>query len=242
METVYKSGGEDNDYLITLEINPDDTNTNLSRGFDNFLATNDLGKLSQHVNNKLTAKYRGRKAFVKAIEHKETGVHVDSVNSSYSSEFIYRVGTWVEDTTYGKRLKDVCSPGIHFYNTVEPALYWRWHPKNGHFKRWYDNGALDMECEYKDSKRNGPYKQWHKNGQLWVECEYKNGKIEGLYRKWYTNNQLCVECTYKDNKRDGPYKQWREYGQLWAECEYKDGKLDGVYNEDLLVDHIIATW
>ena len=81
---VYKSAGKLQDYLITLEIDPSDSNTNLSR----------------KVDVPETAKYRCRRAFVKTIEHKATGQTVDSIRSNYSDTFTYTVGEWAEEPNY----------------------------------------------------------------------------------------------------------------------------------------------
>ena len=133
---VYKSAGCLNDYLVTLEIDPDDSNTTLSRT----------------VEVSATAKYRCRRAFVISIEHKSTGERLDSIESNYSDMFIYTVGRWVEEPDYNKDIQEVCTSGIHFFKSREPALYWEWRPKNGPWKSWYDDGNLWEECIYRDNK------------------------------------------------------------------------------------------
>ena len=147
---VYKSAGEQNDYLVTLEIEPFEYNTNLSRTVD----------------IPATAKYRCRRAFVVAIEHKATGRPIESIRSNYSDTFIYTVGQWVKEPNYNDNIQRVCAPGIHFFKSKEQALYWGWHPENGPYKEWYENGRLYLEREYKDCKPDGPLKIWNRNGRF----------------------------------------------------------------------------
>ena len=195
---AYKSAGRNNDYLVTLEIDPDDSNTNLSR----------------KVDVPATAKYRCRRAFVKSIEHKATGQSVDSIESNYSDTFRYTIGRLVEVPDYDENVHSVCTRGIHFFKSKEPALYWCWHPKNGPWKRWFENGQLEEVSVYRDDKLEGPYKGWYKNGQLLEECLFRDNKLEGLYKSWYENGQLMNEGEYKNGKLEGPWKEWYEDGTI----------------------------
>jgi antitoxin component YwqK of YwqJK toxin-antitoxin module len=67
----------------------------------------------------------------------------------------------------------------------------------GEYKKWYENGKLDVHCFYNDRKLNGEYKHWNENGQLLNHCFYKQGKKEGEYKSWYDNGQLAEHCFYR---------------------------------------------
>ena len=212
---VYKSGGSQNDYLITLEIDPNESNTNLSR----------------KVDVPTTAKYRCRRAFVKSIEHKTTGGPIESIESNYSDKFRYTVGLWVEEPGYDHNIQEVCTQGIHFFKSREPALHWGWHPENGPCKTWYENGRLESEVVYKNDNPEGPYREWYENGQLALESIYREGKFDGPRKRWYPTGRLWIESTFKGGKLEGPFKRWHENGQLSLECRYRENKLDGTYKE-----------
>lgn len=183
---VYKSGGRNCEYFITLVIYPSDANLDRSG-----------------VVNKDTAKYRCRKAFVVEIQHKDTKEFVNSICSNFNPAFIYKTGSWsyIYEREYDDNKDNVCSNGIHFFTTKEPAFLYGYIPKeyyNKVFKSWHDSGQLEYECEYKNGILDGPYKEWYEDEQLMSECEYKNGKQEGLYKEWYSNGQLCIECVFKN--------------------------------------------
>jgi antitoxin component YwqK of YwqJK toxin-antitoxin module len=75
---------------------------------------------------------------------------------------------------------------------------------HGPFVGWYDNGQLEVECEYLFGELHGPYKKWYSNGQPLVECEYLFGEFHGLYKEWYINGRNRVEVNYeikKDSKK-----------------------------------------
>jgi antitoxin component YwqK of YwqJK toxin-antitoxin module len=103
--------------------------------------------------------------------------------------------------------------------------------KNLKTEKFYRNGNLQREANYKDGKRNGLYRVWHYNGKLEKEMNYKDGRIEGLYREWYLNGKLFEESNYKDGELDGLSRNWYENGHLKEEGNYKDGEIDGLYRE-----------
>jgi len=213
---VYKSGGKNSDYLVTLRLaDTSDSNTNLSR----------------NVEDTLFAKYRCKKAFVISIKHKSSGQSVDCIESNYESTFIYKVGEYAVEKNYDADTSKICGKGIHFFKSKEPALYWQWYPINGPYKSWYENGQLKVECEYKCFRPEGPYKSWYENGELILECGYKDGNFEGPYKSWYENGQLRLKCEFKNAQREGLSKSWYENGQMKEECEYKNDQIKGPYKK-----------
>jgi len=238
----YKSAGDNNQYLVTLHIDPHPSNTNLER---------------KGVAIKATAKFRCKKAFVAEIKNKNTGELTNKAASNYRSSFIYRQNEFIVEPDYDTDSESVCSEGIHFFLTEEVAFFWGRSDtiKNGLCKSWHENGHLNSECEYKNGKLEGFYrlrnnngillsesnykndllegshKEWYNNGKLEVKCEYKNGVKEGLYREWFNNGTLEVECEYKNGAIEGLYKRWYINGKLWEKCEYKNGQREGPYKE-----------
>ncbi len=55
-------------------------------------------------------------------------------------------------------------------------------------------------------KWDGPYKKYYENGQLQIDSFKKDDKWDGPYKKYYENGQLRVDSAHKDDKWDGPYK------------------------------------
>ena len=61
---------------------------------------------------------------------------------------------------------------------------------------------------------DGEYKKWWDNGQLEVHCWFKDGYLDGEYKEWWSNGQLAIHCWYNHNIRDGEWKFWHPNGQL----------------------------
>jgi hypothetical protein len=120
-EYVYKSCYN---YIVVL-LKLADTKTNESRS---------------KITNPLYAKYRANKLKVIAIVHKfdPTKLITEVENSSYErNKVIYKVGKILEISDYDDDLENVCSTGIHYFKTVEPAFYYdleKYYPTyTGHF-------------------------------------------------------------------------------------------------------------
>jgi len=87
-------------------------------------------------------------------------------------------------------------------------------PKDGWFRRYWSNGQLRYEWEYKDGKRvDGVSKAWWPSGQLKSVKPWKNRVIDGTWTFWYENGQKELERIYKDGK---PISEelWNEDGSV----------------------------
>jgi antitoxin component YwqK of YwqJK toxin-antitoxin module len=180
------------------------------------------------------AKFRADKLLVVDIVHKFTDQTINEIeNSVYRERTIkYTKGEIATVLDFDENLNQVCSTGIHYFKNAEAAFYYELDGvENGPYKKWYENGQLNLECAYKNGKKNGLYKLLRSDDQPEVKCAYKNGELDGEYKKWNENGQLKLECTYNDGKLDGLYKVWYENGQLKTEYTCKDGYRDGLYKE-----------
>jgi len=178
---VYKSAGENNDYLVTLKL-PRHTPNNLGRS---------------DVTDRNHAKFRCKSARVVAIKHKGTGGSADSIRSTYDENFIYRVGETTTVPNYEENIEYVCSSGIHFYLAEETAFFHGYFP-NGEYKEWWDNGVKHLECIHQNGLRHGKCREWLYTGEKWVECTYQNGRLHGEYIAWDRDGEKCSVCTYKN--------------------------------------------
>ena len=106
---------------------------------------------------------------------------------------------------------------------------------DGLCKEYYENGQLKFEHNYKEEKLDGLCKDYYENGQLELEYNYKEGKMHGLCKQFYKTGQLETENNYKEDKMHGLCKGYYESGQLKNEYNYKEGKFHGLckdYYED----------
>ena len=182
----YKSCGS---YIVTMQKRPD-TVCNESR---------------EGVVNRIYARFRADKLLVISIKHKETGKNIDRIqNSLYVEKIWYVVSKEVSVTNYCQDLNKVFAPGIHYFLSREPALYWR-------------NSNIE----------DGPWKSWYKNGEIYEEGTLRCGKWHGSFLSRYRNGQKEEEITYVDGKLDGPHLRWYRNGQKKQECTYVKGELSG---------------
>jgi len=205
---VYKSAGKNNEYLITLELNPDKQN-NLKR---------------PSVVDPNYAKFRCDSARVVSITNKETGKLVDRAPSNWNPEFIYETGAFVY-SEYDTNINAVCGKGIHFYLTEKAAFANGYQPSTGPVEIWHDNGIIRLQAQKIDGKLEGPYNRWGCNGLKWVEANYKNNQPEGIWKYYNSNGDLVQECSYKDGLLHGICKFWDSDGNLTCQQQYEEGQL-----------------
>ena len=82
-------------------------------------------ELRDSVKNVKTAKHRCSNAFVLDIYHMNDDKNkIDQGYGLRDKTFLYKVGEYVEVTYYNNDLEKVCSTGIHYFLSEEPAFYW----------------------------------------------------------------------------------------------------------------------
>jgi len=208
-------------YIVKLAILEDGKNNELRK---------DVKR--QNIKN---AKMRCSKALVLDIykfnECEKT--RIDKGYGLYDTNFCYEVGKEIEVNDYDDNLTNICSTGIHYFLSEEPAFFWKFNFDNytGEYKMYHENGQLNCQEFYKDGERDGETKGYYENGQLRCQRFYKDGKLDGEYKWYYGNGQLWCQGFYKDGILHGEYKEYHENGQLRCQSFYKDGKLDGEYKE-----------
>ena len=125
----------------------------------------------QKINNTITnesrtnvidhiyAKFRGNHFLVVDIINKfDINKHIDEITNSYYAYDIinYKKGEIVKSNSFDEDLINVCSNGIHYFKSIEPAFYYEvggLKNKNGIYKEWYDNGQIKLKCNYIDGEK-----------------------------------------------------------------------------------------
>jgi len=65
--------------------------------------------------------------------------------------------------------------------TMESGLWFSGYRGEGEWKRWYENGQLNIDCFYTDGVLDGEFKSWDENGKLVKHLLWKNDQeIEDL--------------------------------------------------------------
>lgn len=175
------------------------------------------------------AKYRCSEVKVLSITDID-GILYDIGFSMYKWSFSYEVGKIIK-TNYDTNIENVCSEGIHYFKNKERAL--RYYETvmsdnfTGKYEKFYDNGVLEFEKNYKNGLLDGCYTRRHENGVVSVRKHYINGLLDGIYESWYDNSKIHFKEHYINDKRDGESLGWYNNGQLSWQKHYKNGRLDG---------------
>ena len=90
-------------------------------------------------------------------------------------------------------------------------------------KRFYFDGLLKFEKNYKDEKMDGKYINYYENGKKESEVFYKDGELDGKYIGWYENGKKRGEAFFKDGEEDDKSTEYYENGQMKYTENYKDG-------------------
>uniref|UniRef100_A0A6C0ECJ5 Uncharacterized protein n=1 Tax=viral metagenome TaxID=1070528 RepID=A0A6C0ECJ5_9ZZZZ len=131
----------------------------------------------RNVVNKKYAKFRGNKFYVENIFNIVTLEEEKSVKSVYkNSQLTYVMGEIIEEKDYDTDIHKICSAGIHYFLTIEPAYYLELDRRtfNGDHFVWFDNGQLYQYSQYIDGKVNGTVRQWSEYGQLMFDAVFIN--------------------------------------------------------------------
>jgi antitoxin component YwqK of YwqJK toxin-antitoxin module len=65
-------------------------------------------------------------------------------------------------------------------------------------RTYYDMEQTELKEEYYEvnGKIEGVYKSYFENGNIDIICNYINGKLNGEYKSYHSNGQLYIICNY----------------------------------------------
>ncbi len=106
---------------------------------------------------------------------------------------------------------------------------------HGPARYWYEDGPLQMECNYKENKLNGRLIRYFSNGKKEEERFYNDGLIVGLKRTWIPSGTLVSESIYNRGKLHGSHHDFYPSQRLKIEGEYINGQMEGrwLYYDEL---------
>ena len=102
-------------------------------------------------------------------------------------------------------------------------------------KRWYPNGNIESELNYKNSKLDGSQKFYFENGQLEREGFMVDGKNHGICKSWNPEGVLYKEDSYFLDKKNGVIKEWQLDGKYIEEL----WKMDQLENQKVFLDNTL---
>jgi len=95
-------------------------------------------------------------------------------------------------------------------------------------KVYYENGTVSTETNYEDGKPDGLMRTYYEDGNIKEEMSYKNGILNGLLSSYYRNGKLEVEKTLKNGQLNGPSKHYDQDGNLEEEVFFVKGVTEGT--------------
>lgn len=146
-----------------------------------------------NINNNKCAKFRANKLYVVLIFNKfdPTKTIPDIVNDDCKDDIIkYKTGKIVYPNKFDHDLDKICSDGIHYFKSIEPAFYYQINKISsftGDYIECYDSGSLFVKCKYKFGNKYGKFIAWYENGNKKLSCTIYEGKHYGEYEEWYEN-------------------------------------------------------
>lgn len=191
------------------------------------------------------AQFRANKLEVYLIVAKDNpNITTDKVyNSTYKKKICYEVGKTITIEDYDTNIDKICSPGIHYFKSIECAYYFdilNLSKFSGLFFSWYPNGVKKHEYFYNEiSQLHGKYIEMYESGYIKKICFYDKGLLDGQYTEWYEYKRSFlwlkiyqdkyIECTYNKGRLHGSYFMWYDSGIKWLECTYDNDLLYGKY-------------
>ncbi|MEX0938744.1 MAG: toxin-antitoxin system YwqK family antitoxin [Pirellulales bacterium] len=164
-----------------------------------FLQWNPDGSLAEKVSYQL-----GRKLAPK------TEYHQGTQRKKSEGMYLYR--------------KDIIKVADDWWN-CQPAQYTK-HGKDerhGRWVSWHENGAKEMEGEFKSDLQVGKFTWWHANGQKMSEGYYEEGKMVGRWIWWHPNGQKRNEGEYVDGAPSGRWTWWETDGRVAQRADFSHG-------------------
>jgi antitoxin component YwqK of YwqJK toxin-antitoxin module len=98
---------------------------------------------------------------------------------------------------------------------------------HGHWKYYYESGALKEEGPYVNGLAEGHWKYYYESGALQKEGPYVNGLAEGHWKYYYESGALQKEGPRLNSSAEGHWKYYYESGALKEEGPRLNSSAEG---------------
>lgn len=71
---------------------------------------------------------------------------------------------------------------------------------HGEYKRFRENGSIELLIDYKRGKINGTWTEYYENGNIFEELKYANNKKNGMSNKYSVNKSLISSSQYLNDR------------------------------------------
>ena len=93
----------------------------------------------------------------------------------------------------------------------------------GPSQRFYPDGQVSEEVDWKGNIKDGSWKHYYLNGTLRLSGQYEKGLLQGTYEVYYPDGTIEIRGEYLDNKSHGNWRFYDESGQEVYAIEYRNG-------------------
>lgn len=94
---------------------------------------------------------------------------------------------------------------------------------NGFSHKYYPEGVVSEEVEWKENIKEGAWNQYYKNGVQRLSGHHKSGMLHGLYEVYYADETIKIRGDYLNNKSNGTWTFFDEDGMEIYTLEYVNG-------------------
>ena len=92
---------------------------------------------------------------------------------------------------------------------------------------FYPNGQTKKLAEHVNNWTTTVNIKFYPDGKVQCDMNFKEGKKFGPYKEYYPNGQIYIWANYADGGvLDGVYKEYDEAGNVVKDCVYKNGKIE----------------
>ena len=101
--------------------------------------------------------------------------------------------------------------------------------KQGHWKKYYDNGNMEYDGHFKNDKPVGEFKRFFPGNKIKAIMNYKEDGRTVKTTLFYQNAKKAAEGTFIGMKKEGQWQYFSYYGGYLSSIEnYINGEKDGV--------------
>ena len=114
---------------------------------------------------------------------------------------------------------------------IRSVIQYKGKKEHGKTVYYFQNpNIVEMEVEMRNGRRNGEFRRYYKNGALDTRCVYVNDSIEGVEVMYTANGCKSQEFTYSHGRKNGPHKAYHLDGSIKIEGSFKDDLFDGEWH------------
>jgi len=153
-------------------------------------------------------------------------MNYDSTSTKAHARFFWQSGNLAARGNYVDTKRD--SVWLYYSNqskALSRSVEYADGKLNGTEQKFYPDGRVAEEINWKNGLKNGVWKQFFRNGQLKSTATYVNDKLDGEFMTYFSDGTKHVEGVYRQDIPDGEWKRYDEKGKLLSTIRYAGGTI-----------------